>query len=257
MEKNDLLMSLQGPISLAKIIKSGGTAPNKPGAFRHVGTADACEIELSVDTVTQNESYTGQRLQVGELTLGKSGTFTLTLKDWSLENLALALYGEVVKVTSNTIVSETLPSGLVINDVIKLENPFISNVVVEDTGGSTLVEGTDYKITSFSAGMIQLLTTAALTATVSYDHAATESLGMFTKQPPERWLLLDGINTDREDDRVIIQLYRVKFNPVSNLGLLHNEGYGELPLTGSVLADMTQPTDGQLGYFGSYIRKAD
>ncbi|XKM14238.1 hypothetical protein RCS94_03475 [Orbaceae bacterium ac157xtp] len=257
MEKNDLLMSLQGPINLAKIIKSGGTAPNKPGAFRHVGTADACEIELSVDTVKQTESYTGQRLQVGELTLSKSGSLTLTLKDWTPENLALALYGEVITVVSNTVVSESLPTGLIINDVIKLEHPFVSNIVVEDANGTTLTEGTDYKITSFSAGMIQLLTTAALTATVSYDYASTENLGMFTKQPPERWFLLDGINTDREDDRLIIQLFRVKFNPVSNLSLLHNEGYGELQLTGVVLADMTQQADGQLGYFGSYIRKAD
>lgn len=74
---SDLLMSLQGTINLAT--RDTASSPARPGAFRHVGTADSCEMELSVETVTQNESYTGQRLQVGELTLGKSGTLNLTL----------------------------------------------------------------------------------------------------------------------------------------------------------------------------------
>lgn len=255
MDKNDLLMSLQGPINLAKRITS--STPNRPGAFRHVGVADSCEMELSVDTVQQNESYTGQRLQVGELTLGKNGTLNMTLKDWSPENLALALYGEVIVVDSGIVTDEKLPTGLVIGDRIKLAHLFVSDVELKDASATVLELGTDYIIESAPAGLIKLLTTAALTATVDYSHAKTESLGIFTRQPPERWFMLDGINTDREDEHVIVELFRVKFNPVSNFALLHNEGYGELPLTATVLADMTQPKDSSLGYFGSYISKSE
>ncbi|MDF7667930.1 hypothetical protein PT273_08930 [Orbaceae bacterium ESL0727] len=255
MEKNDLLMSLQGPINLAK--RNTSATPNRPGAFRHVGVADSCEMELSVDTVQQNESYTGQRLQVGELTLGKNGTLNMTLKDWSIENLALALYGEVITVASGIITDEALPSGLVIGDRIKLTHSFVADVELKNASSATLVEGTDYIVESAPAGLIKLLTTVALTATVDYSYAKTESLGIFTRQPPERWFMLDGINTDQEDSHVIVELFRVKFNPVSNFTLLHNEGYGELPLTATVLADMTQTKDSTLGYFGSYTQKAE
>ena len=251
---SDLLMSLQGTINLAT--RNTASSPARPGAFRHVGTADSCEMELSVETVTQNESYTGQRLQVGELTLGKSGTLNLTLKDWSIENIALALYGEKITVNSGIATDEKLPDGLVVGDRIKLAHPFIADVELKAINGTTLVLGTDYELESAHAGLIKLLTAAALTATVDYSYAKTDSLGIFTRQPPERWFMLDGINTDRDDEHVIVELFRVKFNPVSNLTLLHNEGYGELQLTGTVLADMSQSKDGSLGYFGSYIQKA-
>ena len=251
---SDLLMSLQGTINLA--VRNAASSPVRPGAFRNVGTADSCEMELSVETVAQNESYTGQRLQVGELTLGKSGTLNLTLKDWSIENIALALYGEVITINSGIATDEKLPDGLVIGDRIKLANPFVADVELKIADGTTLVLGTDYEIESAHAGLIKLLTTPALTATVDYSYAQTENLGIFTRQPPERWFMLDGINTDRDDEHVIVELFRVKFNPISNFSLLHNEGYGELPLTATVLADMSQTKDSSLGYFGSYIQKA-
>lgn len=251
---SDLLMSLQGTINLAT--RDTASSPARPSAFRHVGTADSCEMELSVETVTQNESYTGQRLQVGELTLGKSGTLNLTLKDWSIENIALALYGEKITVDAGIVTDEKLPESLVIGDRIKLAHPFVADIELKIADGTTLVLGTDYEIESAHAGLIKLLTSAALTATVDYSYAKQESLGIFTRQPPERWFMLDGINTDRENEHVIVELFRVKFNPISNFSLLHNEGYGELPLTATVLADMSQNQDGSLGYFGSYVQKA-
>ncbi|HIE4801217.1 TPA: hypothetical protein ACXNDR_003933 [Serratia marcescens] len=242
------LMSLQGAVNLAPRLKSA-----RPGAFRFVGQADACSVELSAETVTQVENYTGQRLPIGELSLGKSGGLSLTLKDWSLENLALAMYGQVVKTPSGTVTSEPLPEGVAVGDRIRLDHPFVSDVVL--TGADALVLGTDYIVESPAAGLIQLLTPAALTASVAYSFASNEILGLFSTLPPERWMLFDGINTEN-DERVVIQFYRVKFAPISDLGLLHNDGYGELPITGNVLADLSQPKDSALGHFGSYAQKA-
>ncbi|MEC5319039.1 hypothetical protein VSX61_08825 [Brenneria populi subsp. brevivirga] len=247
------LMSLQGPINLAPRITS--TAKAKPGALRFVGQADVCDVEMEAESASQTDSYTGQRLEIGSLSLGKTSTISLTLKDWSLENLALALYGQVFKVEAGTISGEALPAGLIVGDRVRLDNPFVSDVLLTASDGATaLVPGTDYRVDSATAGIIELLSESALTATAAYSYAPTEQLGLFTTTPPERWLLLDGINTEN-DERVIVQFYRVKFQPVSSLSLLHNEGYGELPLTGNVLADTTQGSDSELGYFGSYVQK--
>ncbi|TQI78699.1 hypothetical protein FHU10_1260 [Serratia fonticola] len=244
------LMSLQGAVNLATRLTS---ATVRPGPFRFVGQTDACSVELGAETVTQIENYTGQRLPIGELSLGKSGSISMTLKDWTLENLALAMYGKVVKNPSGTVTSEPLPSDVAVGDRIRLDHPFISDVVLTDT--DPLVPGTDYIVDSPSAGIIKLLTPAALTATVAYSYASNEMLGLFTSSPPERWMLFDGINTENEE-RVVIQFYRVKFSPVSDLSLLHNEGYGELPITANVLADLSQPKDSALGFFGSYMQQA-
>ena len=71
---------------------------------------------------------------------------------------------------------------------------------------------------------------------------------MFTAQPPERYLLLDGVNT-LDKSRVIMRLYRVQFDPTSNLPLI-NDSFGQLELSGAVLFDSESAADAALGGFG-------
>lgn len=241
------LMSLQGAINLA-VRKNA-----RPTAFHFVGVADACEIAFEVNTVTQMESHTGERLEVGSLTLGKSGTLSMTLKDWSLQNLALVLYGNQVEIATGTVTAEAIPDDVVAGDRIRTDNPFIDSVVV-DNSGTPLVEGTDYEVESPNAGIIKFLTAPPAGVTLAYSYAKRSALGIFTQQAPERWFLLDGINTEN-GERLTLELFKVKFNPVENLGLLHNEGYGELSVTAAVLADLDQPVNSELGRFGRIAMK--
>jgi hypothetical protein len=72
---------------------------------------------------------------------------------------------------------------------------------------------------------------------------------MFAQPAPERWVRLNGINTAEQDKPVLVDLYRVQFNPVETMTLI-NEAHGNLPLSGSVLYDSTKDGDTTLGQFG-------
>ena len=71
---------------------------------------------------------------------------------------------------------------------------------------------------------------------------------MLTTSAPERFLYLDGTNS-LDNAPVQVRLYRVQFNPVSNLGLIH-ESFGQFELTASVLFDAEAAADPLLGGFG-------
>lgn len=243
------LMSLQGAINLA-------TRQNaKPGPLTFVGVADSCEVAFETETVTQVESHTGNRLEVGSLTMSKSGTLSMVLKDWNLHNLALVMYGKELKTTAGSVTAEAVPAGVVAGARIRVDHPFISDVAI-DNNGTPLVEGTDYVVESTNAGIIQFLTAPSAGTTIAYQYVDSNSLSIFTEPSPERWFLLDGMNTADENAPLVLQLYRVKFNPIENLSLLHNEGFGELPVSGSVLADLEQPVNSEMGYFGHISQKA-
>lgn len=84
----------------------------------------------------------------------------------------------------------------------------------------TLVEGTHYEIVSLAGGIVKVISPASLTQSfeAAYSYAAADSLAIFANStPPERWIFFGGINTVT-GDKVILDLYRVQFDPVSDFG---------------------------------------
>lgn len=241
------LISLQGKVLLAE-----RTALGK--AIRHtwVGNAPTCELQLATETTNKTESFSGNRLQYGFLQRGKTATLNLTLDEWLLPNLILGLYAQQIAIAAATVTGEALPSPIAAGEMFRLAKPYISDLVL--TASSTaLVAGTDYRIESANAALIEFLTPQASAVTAAYETEEAVALTMFTQQPPERWFVLDGIDTETGKS-VIVDLYRCKFNPVGSLGLIHEE-YGNLPLTGSVLYDPLNVGDPILGGYGRYIEK--
>lgn len=241
-----MLFSLQGKIWLAT-----RTAQGKYEKQRWVGNAPTFQLQLQTETSQKMESYTGNRLQIGELSRAKTATFNLTLDEWTPENLMLAFYGLQLNIETGTVTAEALPTGLVAGEVVKLEYPFASAITLE-ANSTPLVEDTDYRIESANAGLIEFLTDQADPVTADYTYADMEGVTMFTGKPPERWLILDGINTDN-DEPVIVELFRCKFNPVGDLNLITDE-YGNIPLSGAVLYDTLNAADANLGGFGRTLR---
>ena len=77
---------------------------------------------------------------------------------------------------------------------------------------------------------------------------------MFTAKPPERYLLLDGINT-LDGSPVKVRLYRVQFDPASSVPMI-NESFGQLELSGAALYDDEASQDAELGGFGKIEQSA-
>ena len=236
------LFSFQGKVWLAERDVNG--QPLNP---IWVGNAPNLQLQLGSESTTKNDSYTGNRLQIGQLNTAKSATINLTLDEWTEGNLALAFYGEKTAVATGTVTAEALPTGLGVGDIVRLDHPFVSSLTIDDSGGE-LVLGTDYEIESANGGLIKFLLAPTAPVTADYSHAASDSLKIFATQPPERWLFLDGINTASNNAPVLVDLFKVQFSPVSDLSLITDE-YGSIALTGTVLFD-TQNNGAALGGFG-------
>lgn len=245
-----MLFSFQGKVWLAERDASGNAL--KPV---WVGNAPELTLNLQTNNTQKMESYTGNRLQIGELTGAKTASINLTLDEWTLITLGLALYSSTVNIATDSVTAEAIPTPTE-GDFIRLAHAFISNLVLTDSADPTpqaLVLDTDYRIESASAGIIELLATPAdAPVTAAYDYDAVDSVTLFTSAPPVRWLMLDGINTDN-NERVLVDLYKVKFNPVGNLALITDE-YGNIALTGSVLYDPLHADDAELGGFGRVLQ---
>jgi hypothetical protein len=239
--------SFQGKVYLGTRLTGG-----KPGALIDVGDAPDCKISLSVDSESRKESRSGKRLESAKLITGQTASLALTLNYFSAENLALGLYGTKKTVAGSTVTAEAFPTGLAVGESIALEHGNVSSLVITDSAGTpaTLTAGTDYVLDSAGNGVVIIKNLGSYTQPfkAAYTYGDSVDVTMFTADPPQRYFLLDGINTIT-NERVKVRLYKVQLDPTSELSLI-NSSFGQLTLSGSVLYDDEAITDDDLGPFG-------
>jgi hypothetical protein len=246
------LFSFQGRVSLATRQPNG-----KPGAFIEVGNVPTCQLALAVETTTKNESMSGQRLPYGRIVTAKNATITINFDEWLKQNLAVGFYATPQAIAEGTVTAEAFPDDLVAGDRVMLDHPGVSDLVITDSAAvPATVPTSKYSLVSPGNGVVQIVDPTALTQPLkaAYSYSAGIDLGLFTTPSPERYFLLEGVNTET-GNAVRVELYRVRFDPFSQIDLI-NEAYGSLPMTGSVLFDPLADTDEALGGFGR-IRSVD
>lgn len=241
--------SFQGKIWLGERLSNG-----KPGALRWVDDAGTLQIKLTSDKSERTESWSGNRLTSATLNKANKAEFSLSLNAFSADNLVLGTFGTKAVIAGGSASAEALPTGLAVGDVVALDHRNISALVLTDSGGTpaTLTAGTDYDIESASGGLVVIKSLGGTPYTQPFKAAYTYGDGvnvtMFSQGAPERYLMLDGINTV-SNERVVVRLYRAKFDPVSQLDLISDD-FGKLDLAGGVLFDSTNAADAALGGFG-------
>lgn len=241
--------SFQGKVFLGERLPTG-----KPGAMYWTNDAATLNIKASQSEEKQTESYSGLRQTSATIPKALEVTFDLVLRHATAKNLALGLYGEEKTIAGGSATAEAFPAGLVIGDIVALSRGKISALVVTDSAGTpaTLVLDTDYAIDSADYGRVKILALAAYTQPFkgAFDFAAGSDVTMFTQAAPVRYLILDGLNTvDGSGDLLRVRMYRLKFNPVSQLDLI-TDSFGSLALSGTALLDTTNALDPALGGYG-------
>ncbi len=240
--------SFQGRVYLA--IRD---ALGKPTQARTPGNVANLSVAFKTDVLEHYESTTGQRgldLRMGKQ---KNATVSLTIEEFTKENLALALYGSHQEVTAGTVTTEVISATApTLGDRYFLAHQKISTVVVTDSAATpaTLQAGTNYTADE-GFGAITFLNLASFTAPIkcAYAYGAVTDISMFTAALPERHLRLEGINTADSNKRVMVELYRVAFDPLKDLSLITDD-MNKFELEGSLLADTTKPYDAALGQYG-------
>ncbi len=244
--------SFQGRVYLGKRDLNGN-----PTDLRPIGNVSELEISFKTDTLEHYESMSGQRAQDHRMIKTKSSSISLTIDEFTRENLALALYGTAASTIGGTVTDEPV-GGLtpVIGDRYPLAHPKASTVVVKDSAGTpaTLTAGTHYTVDA-NFGSLQFLNVTGFTAPfkASYAYGAVEEIGIFTQPLPERYLRLEGVNTAQSDSPILVELYRVAFDPLKKLSLISND-YNKFELEGSLLSDSTKPYDAAMGQTGRIVQ---
>jgi hypothetical protein len=226
-------------------------ASGKPGRGRWVDDAAGLKVNLKQDSEKRQESYTGQKLTTVVLQKAKEADFEIELNAGSAANFALALQASQNDVAAGTVTGELLPSGILAGDWVSLEHPRISSLVLTDNAAipATLEEGQHYRIDSAAGGSLEFLDVAGLTQPFSaaYAHGAYINLACFNVPAVTKYGILDGINTV-DNERVRVRLYKMQFDPVTGLDLINN-GLSSIKLKGSLLYDVLNAADANLGGF--------
>jgi hypothetical protein len=225
-----------------------------PGAFKFVGCADAFNVALSVETIQHFSKCTSADALDYQGTKTQSAEVSMTLSEWVKANILLALRAvEVPDTTSGTVSNEACGTGFVAGDVYLLGSSGgqprtnVSAVTVDDAGGP-LVLDTDYTLNA-DTGTITFLTlpSGAVTADYTYDDLPYAS--MFRAGQKDFWVRFDGVNKADGDNPVVVDLYKVQFNPAQNLDMLPDE-LALIELSGAVLVDENKTEAGDMGQFG-------
>lgn len=249
-----LLFSPQGLIMVGKRDETTGVAEK----LMDLGNAPKLTVSLSTETEEIKDSTTGQRLPLARLEKSKSATIEIDLHSFDKRTLKLLLRAAPQVINSGTKTGETLPSGLVAGDIVKLEHPFVSSVVVKDSAATPVtVEASKYTVDT-GGGVIRILDATGFTQPFKADYAfdKAEVTAMFTQGKENYYLMFSGVNTARANEPVVCELYNIEFDPVENIDLIVEEA-SKFTLKGSLLIDQTKDgSDPELGQFGRIIRKS-
>lgn len=245
------LFSLQGYLRAALLDASGNI-----GALWWFGNVPDATLELDSSVVDKTDSYTGQRLQIGRLPTGTTAKLSMTMDEWSTANMALAFNASPSDIIAGTVTGEVFPASLEAGDLVRLDHPFASSLVVTDSNATpATVDVSKYALEGHGENIVRIIDPTSYTQPFkgAYSYAAAENLVLFSRPSQKVFVQFDGINTETGDP-VVIDLWRAQFDPVKSLGLIHKE-YGSLAMTAAVLYDVTRASDPALGGFGRMLTK--
>ncbi len=243
----------QGEIFLAERNDQG----NPVDPFVSVGDAPVFEVGLGVEKSDIKESISGFRRTALSLQTGQNSTVTMNLRNFNDENAALMLYGIVLEVAQSTVTNEAFEAGIVEGEAFFLDTKGkVSSLVITDSAGAgATVANTKYAHDGY--GFVTFLDVTGYTQPfkAAYSAAKYKKIPLLMNRTPERWLRFVGRNTaefnsDGSFKRVMLDLYRVQFDPVETLPFIQESDVSSLAVAGNALEDQTKPITQTSSRFG-------
>jgi len=244
------LAGLQGCVSIAERNRLTGGLKT---AFRHVGNVSDLQISMKIDRKKKKETCSGAYGLLGTLITGREAGVKIKMDSWVLENLAMAVSGIGTSVVSGTVTGEQILEGTAfIGGDAAFKYPNVSAVVIKDSLGTTLVNGTDYKLFPIR-GKIEFLNVTGFTApfAADYAYADSENVSFFT-DPSREWVIrFEGVNTFEGNAPITVELYRVQLDPSKSIDLIKDD-FAMFELDGDLLVDTSKPEGDAI--WGQYAR---
>lgn len=218
-----------------------------------VGNVSALALAIAEEKVELKNYMTAGGGTLNSFSRITGVTASITLTEYSKENLALATRGASSAVTATTVTDESIdaPATLTVDTLVRTAfviDTTVAPVVTSDPAGTTYVEDTDYTV---SPAGITILAAGSINASdpllVDYTKKAVDVVEALTASGAEYQVVLDGLNEAQSGTAVVVDMHRVKFGPAADLSLIGDE-FAELVLSADVLADTTITTSGLSQY---------
>lgn len=238
----------QGVVMMASRSEAGA-----PLGFLPIGNCPALNISVATQNLEHRESSTGARGVDLRLVQEVSASVNITMESIDQENLQIGLYGSSTAVAAKTTGSEvTVTIAAKLGHIYDLGHLNVSDATAV-AGATPVVAGKNFVLNE-AAGSIRFMTTAEQNeaeaadvlaedteVTFTFLHGAYNQLDALTEAQPERWLRFEGLNTARDNEPVIVDVFRFAADPLQELALITEE-LGAIAVEGSALADMTRAT---------------
>lgn len=229
-------------------------ATGKPVALYEVGVCDKLMTNAKVEVKKKKETETGKNATIARFETTTDVEVEMTICEIRRKALELFLHGKSLDVTGATVTAEAVKAVLGASVMLdKMVDTFAS---LTNTGGATTyVEGTDYQrknnIITFPSTGSNITDDQDLEA--NYDSQSELIHTIFTSPNFYSYWVFDGLNRASDDSRVIIEMYKARFDPTSFEVI--NEDFANYELKGDLHYDDCFADNDQYGGF-MRIRRA-
>lgn len=225
------------------------------GPLSFTGNTPGLKFSLNITREDHIESESGENLQDGSFVKEKKADLTVTIDELSLDNAVRLFKGQLNTLAAATVTNQSLGTGRVVGDTIKLPHEVLSAFSLKDSAGSpaTLVLGTDYTV-DLNFGFVTILNLGSYTQPfkANYTAAARKSVTFLSNSEQEYYLFFFGINKGNLDKKVQWELYRCQLDPSADNELI-GDTYAKFELKGKVLYDATRQSDPNFSRFGRTV----
>lgn len=212
------LFSGQGAVLLAERDSSDG----HPKGFVQIGDVNnGAALNVGIEYRDILETHSGQRGLLKRKKTQTSAVLTANALSVDTDALALGLSGSSSAVSAST--ASDIPVVAYLGKTILTGYMHISSVVVTNAAGdTTYVDGDDYTVNA-EWGSINILEDGDITngqdLLIDLSFADHTNIQALTADTPERWLRIEGINT--EDSKPwVLDMFRVSVDSFTDLEVI-------------------------------------
>lgn len=245
----------QGKVKLAEILPNGTRGP-----WEWIGDVSTLDGTFAETEVSHRESYSGGKHKVRSWFTEAELTWAATLHQLDVDAVARFAMGRITEGAQGTVTGEAFPDNLVVGDVVTLEHPGISSLVITDSAGTpATLDPEHYEYDAYGNVTLLSLPTSAPTQPFSaaYSYAATRQVAMLAGSRKQFALRYEGINLAENNQPIILELYKLSPGLLQTLSMITSGNQlASAPVNFTTLLDTSKPASGPLGRHGRIIEIA-
>lgn len=213
-----------------------GSNMQPSGTLRFVGEADKGDISISSTNKSRYTTTKATNNKIASVDTQQTHTIAMDLMEFTKENLALALLGDVSTFTQSVtpVTAESLATAYKVGDIFQLKGRNPTTLVL--TGSSSaLVLGTDYEIEDLKLGLVRMLTVGT-TLSAAYTPGTTGLSRIAAGQNTAIYGRLVFVGDPTLGPGFDVEAWKVKFMSAGVLSLLSDD-FDKMSLSGEILDD--------------------